>query len=120
MVAVIETDSPGEGNRYVAVANSVAAALLAIPIVLLARGLLENMGDSNFGNAIVAMAWVIGILATLVGLHLIAAYGSRRKRPWARALSRMLATLLLPMVPFGTVIGVLIFRYTSPRRWISE
>jgi hypothetical protein len=120
MVAIIESNTPGEGNRYAAVANWVAAVLIAIPIVLLARGLFGTIGSGHFENSIKAISWVIGILATLMGLHLVAAYGSRLRRAWARKLSRTLATILLPIFPFGTVIGVLIFRYTSPGRWISE
>ena len=120
MVVIVDTDTPGEGNRYVAGAHWFAAALLAIPILLLARGLIGNIGSSNFKDSLAAMAWVIGILAALLALHLVAAYGSRLRRAWARTLSRALATLLFPIIPIGTAISVVIFRYTSPGRWISE
>jgi hypothetical protein len=121
MVAIIESGSPGEGNRYAAGTNKVAAALIAVPTLLLAKGLLSaGQSTREFQDALEANVWLFGLLAGLIALHMAAAYGSQRRKSWARKLSRTLAALLILMVPIGTVIGVLLFRYTSPDRWITE
>jgi len=120
MVAVIESNTPGEGNRHVAGAHLVMAVFYGVGAAILGERLVESSRVGGFDDSATGICWVLGVLVTFAITHVAAARGARRKRRWARALSRALAIIFFPVVPVGTAFGLFIFRNTRPHRWVSE
>ena len=119
MVAIIETDEPGEGNRHVAGAHLVVASLYAVGAVVLVRVLFGIVDSSGFDDAAIGVSWTLAVVAFMAALHVAAAHGSRLRRSWARSLSRVLAFFLVLAFPLGTIVALLILRNTRPPRWSS-
>ena len=82
--------------------------LLVVAVVLAG----PTIRSSNPGVSVGALDWATilpGILAFLGvtgALSLATAMGLRRYAPWARSLGLGLAVLDLPVLPFGTALGV--------------
>jgi len=119
MIAVIETGAPGEGNRHVVAANISMVLLYAVLGVFLAKTLYGIISTARFDGNAVGVCWTLAVVLGLAALHGTAAYGARRKRHWARTLSRVLAFMLFPAIPLGTVFSMSILRNTRPGRWVS-
>ena len=88
MVAIPESNQPGEGNL------NVRGALLAIAAVYGALGLgliwvsLKEARASGFDESARGISWTIGVVLVLASVHGFVARGARPRRPWARAWSR--------------------------------
>lgn len=119
MVAITETDAPGEGNRHVAGAHWVMVVLYGLVILILTKVLVGMVRSGGFERSANGVSWTLGAVLAFAALHAAAAYGAYRRRAWARTLSRVLAFLLLPVIPFGTAVAMSILRNTRPGRWIS-
>ena len=66
------------------------------------RTLLGSFLLGGFGLA-------LGLGAALVGvLKLVAARGLARQRPWARILGIILGILMIPGLPLGTILGIIV------------
>jgi uncharacterized membrane protein (DUF2068 family) len=119
MVAIIETDRPGEGNRHVAGAHWMMVLFYGLLIVILIKTLVGMLRSGGFDRGASGVSWTLGVVLAFTALHVVAAVGAYRRRSWARTLSRVLAFLLMPVIPIGTAIAMAILRNTRPGRWIS-
>jgi hypothetical protein len=119
VIAIVETDEPGEGNRHVVGIHLVVIMLYGILAIVLVKVLFRLAATSGVDASAVGVSWLLGIVLMMVSLHGAAAYGARLGRRWARTLSRALGILLLVAVPVGTVVGFLIFRNTRPGGWTT-
>jgi len=78
------------------------AGALALGLTGEERGLVGSFLLGGFGLA-------LGLGAALVGiLKLVAARGLVLQRPWARVLGIVLGTLMIPGLPLGTILGILV------------
>jgi hypothetical protein len=119
MVAIVETDTPGEGNRHVAGAHWVMVLLYGLVLVILIKTLVGILRSGGFDEGARGVSWTLGVVLALAALHVVAAVGAYGRRSWARTLSRVLAFFLMPVIPIGTAIAMVILRNTRPGRWIS-
>ena len=119
MIAVIETSASGEGNRHVMGANIIMALLYCIAAAGLGKTLYRIVGIAGFDESAAGLSWVVATMLGLAALHGVAAYGASRKRHWSRTLSRVLAFVLFPVIPFGTAFSLSVLRNTRPGRWVS-
>jgi hypothetical protein len=119
MIAVVETNASGEGNRHVMGANIVMVLLYCIVVARLGETLYRIVGIAGFDESAVGVSWVLAVVLGLGALHGAAAYGASRKRHWSRTLSRVLVFVLFPVIPFGTACSLFVLRNTRPGRWVS-
>jgi hypothetical protein len=117
MVAVIDNVDPHDGCRHVARAHWILATLYgtiaAVVIRVLYRAIASPGADDSIFGASAALAFVGGWAA----IHVTIARGAGRQRRWARTASRVIAFLLFPAVPVGTVFALYMLRNTRPDRW---
>jgi hypothetical protein len=80
MIAIIETEGPGEGNRHVAGANMMMAVLYAIALIFLGKTLVGAIRTVGFDSSAVGLSWTLAVVLALAAIHCVAAYGARRGR----------------------------------------
>ena len=90
--------------------------LAALAVLFIFGGLagvvgMANPQDAEAVHVAVPILGIIGMLAFVLVLLLslpsvIAGAGLLKFRPWARLLTIVLSALNLPMVPFGTALGI--------------
>ncbi len=89
---------------------SIFTAAAELTILIYGSGILGLRGDeqSAVGNTILGGLGRAILVASLIlaALFLLTAGGIRRRRKWARAGGIVLAVLLLPLFPMGTILGV--------------
>lgn len=85
-----------------------------IVLMLLALPFVARTGEEELNAEEVAMALVFPLFFfTLAVLHHVVSRGAKKRKRWARIGSIVLACLLLPAVPVGTLIGVYLLRNGS-------
>lgn len=65
-----------------------------------------------------ALSLAIFFLA-IFALHHFTARGAREKKPWAQNTSRVIAVLMVPGFPFGTLVGIYLL-VNSWSSWVIE
>jgi cytochrome bd-type quinol oxidase subunit 2 len=78
----------------------IALMLLALPFAILAAD--EALSSGELIRAFVFPALFVALFV----LHYLVSRGARERKPWARIGSIILACLLVPGIPLGTIIGV--------------
>lgn len=85
-----------------------------IALMLLALPFVARSGEEGFQPGEVAMAFAFPLFFfVLAALHHVVSRGAKQRKRWARIGSIVLACLLLPGVPVGTLIGVYLLRNSS-------
>ncbi len=85
-----------------------------IALMLLALPFVARAGEEGLRPRVVAMAFVFPLFFfALAALHHVVSRGATERKRWARIGSIVLACLLLPGVPVGTLIGVYLLRNSS-------
>lgn len=85
-----------------------------IALMLLALPFVARSGDEGLRPPEVAMAFAFPLFFfVLAALHHVVSRGAKERKRWARVGSIVLACLLLPAVPVGTLIGVYLLRNSS-------
>lgn len=88
--------------------------LYIIALMLLALPFVARSGEEGLPPGDVARALVFPLFFfVLAALHHVVSRGARERKRWARIGSIVLACLLLPGVPVGTLIGVYLLRNSS-------
>jgi len=100
-------------------ANIIMMLLYCFLVAGLARTLYRIVRTTGFDENAAGVSWVLAVVLGLAALHGVAAYGASRKRHWSRTLSRVLAFVLFPVIPFGTAFSLSVLRNTRPGRWVS-
>lgn len=85
----------------------IALMLFALPFV--ARTGKEELTAGEFTKAFIFPLFFFALAV----LHLVVARGAKKRKRWSRIGSILLACLLLPAVPVGTLIGVYLLRNRS-------
>ena len=117
MIAVIETDAPGEGNRHVAGAHLAMVALYLLAAILPLRALARQLRETGFDESAEGMVWTGAVLFGLAAIHGTVARGAYVRRSWSRTVLRILAGLLFVAFPVGTAFAFYVFRNTRYGRW---
>lgn len=97
-------------HRVLAVLYMVAFVGIAAAIVIPMSSGKDNVGDIPWG-VFVAVALVIAIIC----LHWTVGGAAKERKPWARVASMVIAVLLLPGFPFGTIIGIYLLVNAIPQ-----
>jgi hypothetical protein len=85
-----------------------------IVLMLLALPFVALTGKEELSPREVAMAFIFPLFFfALAVVHHVVSRGARKRKRWARVGSVVLACLLLPAVPVGTLIGVYLLRNGS-------
>jgi uncharacterized BrkB/YihY/UPF0761 family membrane protein len=89
-----------------------------IALMLFTLPYLVLTGDDHPGSRDIVVAFAIpAIFVVLFLLHHFVSRGAKARKPWARIGSIILACLLLPGIPLGTIIGVYLLTNSS---WQSD
>ena len=85
-----------------------------IALMLLALPFVARTGEEGLRSSEMAIALAIPLFFfTLTAFHYVVSRGAKERKRWARIGSIVLACLLLPGVPVGTIIGVYLLRNSS-------
>ncbi len=78
------------------------------------------VGNVGNGDALIAaMIYSFVFLGIVFAAHHSIARGARERKPWARVASIIVACLMLPGFPIGTIIGIYLLVNGIPS-WESE
>jgi hypothetical protein len=97
----------------------VLAGLYALGSAKLLPVLYHAIRSPGPDDSAVAVSVVLILLYALIAVHIITAVGARRKRPWARSLTRIIAFILFPVIPVGTGFALYLLRNTRLHRWAA-
>ena len=120
MVAIVDSERPGEGHLRVAATHQVLAGLYGLAAVELLRILYRAIRAPAPDGSAFGVSLALALVIMLVVIHLLAATGARRQKAWARALSRVIAFLLFPVIPIGTGVSMYILTNTRLDRWAAQ
>lgn len=85
-----------------------------VVLMLLALPFVARTGEEELNARETAMAFVFPVFFfALAFLHHVVSRGAKKRKRWARIGSIILACLLVPAVPVGTLIGVYLLRNGS-------
>jgi hypothetical protein len=90
------------------------AGSLCLLFIFVRAAFSANPKDSPRG-----VLFLFAIVLGIVVLHRVTANGAMLKKPWARTISRVIASFYLLGFPVGTAIGLYLLRNTGERRWNS-
>jgi hypothetical protein len=120
MVAVIERGTPGEGSIQVAWVHFVLAGLCGLGVANLSLLLYRGIRAHGFDDSASGLSIAVAALAAFAVFHTFTGIGARRRKPWARAASRVVAFFFFPAIPVGTIIAFYLLRNTRPDRWAAS
>src|SRR5579863_3621110 len=103
MFVIIDDDTPGKGHMRVARAHWALVGLYGLGSAAFLRILYRIIRTTGSGDSASGVLLILLVLFTFVAVHLVAAWGARNQRPWARTLSRTMAVLLFLFLPIGTI-----------------
>lgn len=85
-----------------------------IALMLLALPYVASSGEEELHSADIAIAFAVPLFFfALATFHHLVSRGAKGRKRWARIGSIILACLLLPGIPVGTIVGVYLLRNSS-------
>lgn len=97
-------------HRLLAILYMIAFVGIGAAIVIPMTSGKDNVGDIPWG-VYVAIALVIAIIC----LHWTVGGAAKERQPWACVASMVIAVLLLPGFPLGTIIGIYLLVNAIPQ-----
>ncbi|MDZ4074702.1 MAG: hypothetical protein U1E04_08125 [Hylemonella sp.] len=101
-----------QAHRFLAIGYLSLSIFIVAPLWVVSR----TSNGIDLSRIIFAETVVLTAGCIFVALHLVVAFGAKRKKSWARTMTNLIGVVMLFAFPIGTVIGGYLI-WTGAEKW---